>query len=175
METNNSTEGEKSQGEVTPSNQQSPNQNAKESATRLMFLEYDRFNPGQHSVSAIIKEPGQKRGKVAARIYTEFLGDSKKPNFTAKDVHGNVIFSSGKLWEVKKNIRENASTLLERTRQTKQLVEKEAKAIGNKVVDEGKQFADQATDIITGSGREQELKNVRQRKVERNKGVELEP
>ncbi len=184
METNNSetVSGTNQNGEPQSNQQQQTNQpqraaqpqNSRESGPRTMFLEYDRHLPGQHSISAIIKDPGEKRGKVAARIYTEFSGEPKTASYTAKDAQGNVIVTSSKLWEVKKNIRENAAPLLEKAKQVKRIVQKEAKAIGNKVVDEGKEFAGAAKEIITGTGRENELKNIRNRKVEQNKGRELE-
>jgi hypothetical protein len=53
-------------------------------------------------------------------------------------------------------------------------IQKEAKAIGNKVLDEGKEFGNQAKDIVLGTGRQQEIKNLRLKKLERNKEVYLE-
>jgi hypothetical protein len=51
---------------------------------------------------------------------------------------------------------------------------KEAAAIGNKILDEGTAFGNQAKDIVLGTGREQEIKNLRLKKLERNKEVYLE-
>jgi hypothetical protein len=52
-------------------------------------------------------------------------------------------------------------------------IHKEAKAIGSKVLDEGKAFGNAAQDIILGT-RSSEIKNIRLKKVERNKEVYLE-
>ena len=51
------------------------------------------------------------------------------------------------------------------------IVEKEAKAIGNKILSEGKEFGNAAQKIILGTGREHELENLRTKKVKRNKEV----
>jgi hypothetical protein len=53
-------------------------------------------------------------------------------------------------------------------------IEKETKIIGNKILDEGAAFGNQAKDIVLGTGREQEIKNLRLKKLERNKEVYLE-
>jgi len=140
-----------------------------------MYLEYDRWNKGQHNISAIIKDTGDKRGMVAARIYTEFSGNPKKPVYTAKDAEGQEIGKpTGNLWELKKNIRENSKTLLEKAKQVKRLLEKEGKTVGKKVVEEGKEFGEAATNIVLGNGREHEISTIRNKKLENNKGRDIE-
>lgn len=183
MTTQDSLNDGTSQGDGTQTNQSQA-----KTYTRTMFLEYDRWREGQHNISAIIKEPGS-RGKVVARIFTEFSGENGRPTYTAKDLQGNILFPPNpKLWEIKKSIRENARPLLEKARLFKPtpvreypqkkkepILQKEVKAIGNELVNEVKEFGVAARDIVFGTGRKQDLKKIRQRKIEKVQGRELEP
>ena len=56
-------------------------------------------------------------------------------------------------------------------RTSHRLAEFPAKEIGIKVVDEAKAFGEQGKDIVLGTGREHEIKNVRNRKMEKDKGL----
>ncbi len=183
METDNDTETGMSENDE---NQNGQNQNSHEATLKTNFLEFGTpSKDGEHTL-ALIYPPGEKRGEVAARIYTEFSGDSKAPTYTAKDKDGNILFPpTQKLWELKKDIKEQARPLLEKARLAKNapaiekpeqkkeepIVEKEAIAIGNKIADEGKEFAGSAKDIITGTGRSSELKTIRKKKVHKSKGL----
>ncbi|HTA26656.1 MAG TPA: hypothetical protein VK809_02625 [Bacteroidia bacterium] len=192
METNSDSENGKSQDDgvqtnsTNGGNQFTTKEQTKEAGPKTMFLEYTTWREGQHNISAIIKDSGEKRGIVAARIYTEFPGNGKPPTYTAKDKDGNIIFPpTEKLWELKKNIKEQARLLLEKARLAKNtpatetpekkkeepIVEKEAKAIGNKIADEGKEFAGAAKDIVTGT-RSHEIKSIRKKKIQRGKGLQ---
>lgn len=185
--------GEESQGGESQSTQNNrgeqtaQHQQGKESSPRTLFLEYPTWREGQHNISAIIKDQGDKRGIVAARIFTEFSGEPKRPTYSVKDAEGNVLFPpSQKLWEVKKEIMQNSRPLLEKAKLLKNspaigktgkkkeepVVEKEAKEIGNKVVDEAKAFGDQGKDIILGTGREHELKNIRNKSQQKSKDLQ---
>lgn len=146
-------------------NQNGQNDQAKETTLTTNFLEFGEPKNGEHTI-ALIKEPSEERSTVGARIYTEFPGDGKPPIYTAKDKEGNVLFPpTPKLWELKKDIKEQARPLLEKSRLAKSVpaigtpqkkkeeptVQKEVKAIGSKVLDEGKGFADSAKEILTGA------------------------
>ncbi|HTA27948.1 MAG TPA: hypothetical protein VK809_09170 [Bacteroidia bacterium] len=190
METNSDSENGNSQNDGAQTNstngsdQSAAKEQTKEAGPKTMFLEYTTWREGQHNISAIIKDSGEKRGIVAARIYTEFPGDGKPPTYSAKDKDGNILFPpTQKLWELKKDIKEQARPLLEKARLAKNspaigkpeqkkeepIVQKEAKAIGNKIADEGMQFAGQTKDIITGT-RSHEINRIRNKKVQKNKG-----
>jgi hypothetical protein len=184
METNSLDNGQ-SGNDGTQNNQNEP---SKTPTLTTNFLEFGVPKNGEHTL-AIIKDQNERRGKVAAKISIDFEGEAKRPIYTARDLEGKVIFPPNpKLWEIKKSIKENSAPLLENARifrlnqqkvrtQKKEepTIQKEVKAIGNKLLDEGKEFGKAATDIVFGTGRERELNNIRQRKVQKNKSVELEP
>jgi hypothetical protein len=154
-----------------------------QSTTRTMFLEYDRWKEGQHGISAIGKEQGDKRGKVYARIFIDRTDG--KMTYIAKDAEGNEIERGDKLWELKKKIRSQAKPLLEKAKQVKRIVSKEAQKInelgntplvneaqdiGLKVLDETHEFAHQTKDILHGTKtRKSELISIRERKYKRDK------
>lgn len=183
METDNDSETGMSENDGTQNDQ---NQNSQETTLTTNFLEFGEPKNGEHTI-ALIKEPGDERSTVGARIYTEFPGNGKPPIYTAKDKDGNILFPpTEKLWELKKNIKEQARPLLEKARLAKivpaigkpeqkkeePVVQHEVRAIGNKVLDEGKEFAGSAKDIITGTGRSSELKTIRKKKVQKSKGLQ---
>jgi hypothetical protein len=176
METDNDSE--------TGMSENDENQNSQGATLTTNFLEFGEPKNGEHTI-ALIKEPGEERSTVGARIYTEFPGNGKPPIYTAKDKDGTALFPpTEKLWELKKNIKEQARPLLEKARLAKNapaigkpeqkkeepIVEKEAKAIGNKMVDEAKEFGGAAQDILLHTGRSKELKSVRHKKVQKSKG-----
>ncbi len=185
-ETETSENGESQNDQNNESNQNDQNQQTKEAGPRTMFLEYDRWKPGQHNISAIIKDPGEKRGQVSARIFTEFSPDKKGATYTAKDAEGNILFSSPKLWEVKKNIKENSKILLEQARLAKKnapvigapqkkeepLAKKEFKAMGEKLLSEAGHFTDSAVQATTGIDRQGDLKKIRHKKLQKNRGLQ---
>lgn len=86
---------------------------------RVMFLEYGDWKKDQHFISAIIKNPGEKRGKVAARIFLQFDGETKRASYITKDAQGNELFpATPNLYQLKKDIKDNAKELAEKLRST---------------------------------------------------------
>jgi hypothetical protein len=155
---------------------------------KVMFLEYTDWKQGQHAISAIVKGPREKRGRVAARIFIEFAGEPKKAIYTARDNEGNNLYPpTEKLWELKKTIKENAQTLYNKVHpeikalaQARQMskqpvVQKDQKGIEKQIIEGGKKVEGAVQNVTKKTAREQEMKNVRQNKVDKSKGVELEP
>ncbi len=175
METDNDTETGMSENDENQTNQ-----NSQEQTLKTNFLEFGRPNKDGEHTYALVYPPGETRGEVAAKIYISYEGEPKRAVFTAKDLEGNPILPpTQKLWEIKKSIRENALPLLEQARRQKTaqvitkpeqkketpIIEKEAKAIGNKIADEGIEFAGSAKEIITGT-RSHEIKSIRHKKTQ---------
>lgn len=184
METDNDTETGMSENDE---NQNGENQNSQETTLKTNFLEFGYPNKNGEHTYALVYPPGETRGEVAAKIHISYEGDSKQAVFTAKDLLGNTIYPpTTKLWELKKTIKENSVPLLKlaqldkatlemgKPEQKKEepIIEKEAKAIGNKVLDEGKEFAGSAKEILTGTGRSSELKTIRKKKIHKSKGLQ---
>jgi hypothetical protein len=166
METTNNSESGKSQDGGTQNGQ---SQKTKETTLITNFLEYGYYGNGKHMVSAIIKTPGEKRGTVAARIFVDFSDETpRRATYTAKDAEGNKVFEpTGKLWELKKQIKDNAAPLFEKALLAKRAPVKEnSKKKEDPTIEEHENNA--------GTGRAEEIKNTRQNKVEKDKGAGLE-
>lgn len=98
---------------------QTTNETTKQTSPRVMFLEYGDWKKDQHFISAIIKHPGEKRGKVAARIFLQFDAETKKASYITKDAQGNELFpATPNLYQLKKDIKDNARELAEKLRTT---------------------------------------------------------
>jgi hypothetical protein len=154
---------------------------------KVMFIEYTEWKKGQHAISAIIKGPGERHGRVAARIFIDFAGEPKKAIYTARDNEGNNLYPpTEKLWELKKTIKENAKTLynkvhpeinaLAKAKQATKSITAPQKAQGieKPIVEGGKKVEGAIKKAAPETARKQELKNVRERKEEQNKGREQE-
>lgn len=175
MQTNNSNQGQETQS-------QNPN-----SELETNFLEFGKPQNGKHTL-AIIKEPDQKRGRVAAHIFINYEGDPKKAVYVAKDNEGNELFPpSDKLWQLKQSIKQNAPSLLEQVRllknkikespvrkETAMMLKEEAKEMGKEVLHEAHGFASTAKDDLHGTNRPGELKSVRNRNSQKIKSTEIE-
>lgn len=185
METNRSSDSIKSQGEGT---QNSMGGNSREQSLKTMFLEYTNWKQGQHAISAIVKAPGESRGRVAARIFIEFSGEPKKAIYTARDNEGKNLYpSTERLWELKKTIKENAQTLYDKAHpelkalaKARQMskppqVRKQTKEVERQIRTGARKIEDVVKGVVQETGREQEIKNIRERKVEKEKGIGLEP
>jgi hypothetical protein len=167
-------------------NQPTQKEQDKDPTLRTNFLEYDKPNKGEHTL-ALVYPPGEKRGTVAARIYISYEGDTKQAVFTAKDLEGNPLYPpTPKLYELKKTIKQNSIPLLEKARLAKTtpavgtpqrkeepLAKKEFKKMGEKILDEGKGFADSALSIATGTDRHSQIKSIRKKKVvQKSRGMQ---
>lgn len=184
METDNDTETETSQVEETPIEQ---NEQSKDSKPITNFLEFGEMKNGEHSI-ALVKEPGEARATMVAKIHADFAGEPKRASYTARDREGNILFTSPKLYELKKNIKEQAKPLLEKARIAKEawiktqqqkkeepLLEKEAKDIGkrlgNETLDIAKSAHNVAHELIGGNSRSSEIKSIRSKKVQKSKDL----
>ena len=128
------------------------NQNPKDLSPRVMFLEYDRWKKGEHTYSAIIKMPGEKRGKVSARIFIEFDGEPKRATYIAKDASGKELFPRMRdLFLLKQEIKKHSRELYEKALLEKNALEKTEESNPN---------------------RAEELKQVRKGKEGKSQGIE---
>ena len=157
----------------------------KETPPRVMILEYLDWKKGQHNHSVIIKNPGDKRGKVSARIFTEFGTESKRPSYTARDAEGKNLFPpTEKLWELKKTIKQNAKELYEKSVLYQKKFQNKEKTpsvsdmthtVVEKGLNESKEGLDTVVGLVAGENtRANEIKNVRQKKNVRSKDMGLE-
>jgi len=181
METNSNSETEREtanesapQGNVQENSQVQQNQ----FESHRMFIEYGRWKTGQHAISAIGRDAGDKRGSVYARIFIE--KKDGKTSYIAKDAEGSEIEKSDKLWALKKGLRMQAEPLMKKAKLVKQTKEKvkekideagkskpkdEVKEIGTTVLGEVRHFASQGVDIALGTDdRRSEVSHIRKHK-----------
>jgi hypothetical protein len=189
MESKESTEG-KSENNSGQNNQSNPSMNTE---FETNFLEFGKPKRGKHTL-AIIKEPNQSRGKVAAEIFINYEGEPKRATYVAKDRKGNILFPpTEKLWQLKQAIKENTLLLHEKLQRgnstpkkeqrkgkeqtngkEESVIKTEAKEFSAGIINEAHGFASSAKNIIHGTeGRQSEIKVIRQRKSQRNRDINL--
>ena len=82
------------------------NQNRKNPAEQVVFVEYSTAEKGQHFMTVMGKENGRR--KIVARIFKEFDTVEKKFRYTAKDREGQEMFSDFNLYAMKKSFIDHA-------------------------------------------------------------------